>query len=527
MVRILNGRFRVESSNCFPSPDTRSGAIEHIRAESEERYRTLFELAPVAVYSCDASGVIRDYNSRAAELWGRRPQLGDTDEKFCGSFKLYRPDGSYMPHEQSPMSDVLTGKVSGIQNAEVQIERPDGSRIVVMANIAPLKNDRGEVTGAINCLHDVTERKKAHEELEKRVRERTTQLEHKSAELSQKATLLDLANDAVLVRNAKGKISYWNEGAERLYGWTSAEVLGRTTFDYLRTEFPVPLSDILRSDRWEGELYQYKKDGSPIVVASRWTTLRDNNGKPTEWLEINTDITERKRAEEAARKLSSRLLTLQDEERRRIARGLHDSLGQYLTALKINLNLLPSGDQATIVAECADIVEKCLSETRTISHLLHPPLLDEAGLKSALQWCVEGFAQRSGITVTLDLPPELSRFHKEIETALFRVVQEALTNVHRHAQASGVNIRLWVDSRNVRLFIDDNGTGIPKRKLHEIKCDGGTGVGLAGMRERVRDLGGSFGIESDETGTSLRISIPIALPEEAADGRRPQSVSAA
>jgi PAS domain S-box-containing protein len=500
----------VASSNSYATPERASGVIEHIRAESEERYRTLFELAPVAVYSCDASGIIRDYNSRAAELWGRRPQAGETDERFCGSFKMYRPDGSYMPHDQCPMGDVLTGKVSGIHDGEVHIERPDDSRIIVIVNIAPLKNERGEVVGAISCFYDVTERKKAREEFEKLFQERTTQLEQKTAELSQKATLLDLANDAVLVRNAKGKISYWNEGAERLYGWTSAEVLGRTTFDHLRTEFPVPLSDILRSDRWEGELHQYKKDGSPIVVASRWTTLRDNNGKPTEWLEINTDITERKRAEEAARKLSGRILTLQDEERHRIARGLHDSLGQYLTALKINLNLIPTNDgAAALVAECADIVEKCLSETRTISHLLHPPLLDEAGLKSALQWCVEGFAQRSGVKVNLNLPCELGRFHKDIETALFRVVQEALTNVHRHSHASEVNIRLTVDARYVGLIVDDNGRGIPDEKFNDLKLHGGTGVGLAGMRERVRDLGGSFGIES-KTGTSLRVSIPIA-----------------
>jgi signal transduction histidine kinase len=201
---------------------------------------------------------------------------------------------------------------------------------------------------------------------------------------------------------------------------------------------------------------------------------------------------------------------LQDEERRRIARGLHDSLGQYLTALKINLNLIPTNDgAAALVAECADIVEKCLSETRTISHLLHPPLLDEAGLKSALQWCVEGFAQRSGVKVNLNLPCELGRFHKDIETALFRVVQEALTNVHRHSHASEVNIRLTVDARYVGLIVDDNGRGIPDEKFNDLKLHGGTGVGLAGMRERVRDLGGSFGIES-KTGTSLRVSIPIA-----------------
>ncbi|HSC57840.1 MAG TPA: PAS domain-containing protein, partial [Nitrospira sp.] len=113
--------------------------------ESQGRFRTLFELAPIAVYSCDASGVIREYNNRAAELWGRKPAPGETDERFCGSFMLYRPDGSFMPHEQCPMGDVLSGKIPGTHDAEVHIERPDGSRVIVIVNIAPLMDDRGEI----------------------------------------------------------------------------------------------------------------------------------------------------------------------------------------------------------------------------------------------------------------------------------------------------------------------------------------------------------------------------------------------
>jgi PAS domain-containing protein len=133
--------------------------------ESHGRYRTLFDLAPIAVYSCDASGVILEYNNRAADLWGRKPAPGDTDERFCGSFKLYRPDGSYMPHEQCPMGDVLCGKVPGIHDGEVHIERPDGSRVVVIVNIAPLLDERGEITGAINCFYDITARKQAEQTL--------------------------------------------------------------------------------------------------------------------------------------------------------------------------------------------------------------------------------------------------------------------------------------------------------------------------------------------------------------------------
>jgi PAS domain S-box-containing protein len=127
--------------------------------QSEERYRTLFNLGPMAVYTIDTSGVIRDFNHHAAELWGREPALGDTDQRFCGSFKMFRPDGSFMPHDQCPMAEVVSGKISAVHNGEVLIERPDGSHVTVLVNIRPLKNDRGEVTGAINCFYDITERK--------------------------------------------------------------------------------------------------------------------------------------------------------------------------------------------------------------------------------------------------------------------------------------------------------------------------------------------------------------------------------
>ena len=128
--------------------------------ESEERFRALFELGPIGVYSCDASGMIQDFNRRAVELWGRQPTLGDPGQRFCGSFKLIRPDGSFMPHERCPMADVATGKISEVLDGEVVVERPDGSRLAVIVNIRPLKNERGEITGAINCFYDVTERKR-------------------------------------------------------------------------------------------------------------------------------------------------------------------------------------------------------------------------------------------------------------------------------------------------------------------------------------------------------------------------------
>lgn len=148
----------------------RRAANEAVHA-SEAKYRALFDLGPVAVYSCDVSGVIEHFNQRAAELWGREPAPGDTDERFCGSFKMFRPDGSFMPHELCPMAQVLSGEIAQARDAEVLIERPDGSRVVVVVNIRPLENQRGEVTGAINCFYDITDRKQAEEQQELLLRE--------------------------------------------------------------------------------------------------------------------------------------------------------------------------------------------------------------------------------------------------------------------------------------------------------------------------------------------------------------------
>jgi PAS domain S-box-containing protein len=142
---------------------TRRKRAEAELRESEDRFRTLFELGPVAVYSCDASGLIQNFNRRAAELWGREPVQGDTDERFCGSFKLYRPDGSFMPHGHCPMAEVISGKIAEVRDAEVQIERSDGSRVTVMVNIRPLKNEGGEIAGAINCFYDITDRQQAEQ----------------------------------------------------------------------------------------------------------------------------------------------------------------------------------------------------------------------------------------------------------------------------------------------------------------------------------------------------------------------------
>src|SRR5205085_3772762 len=197
-------------------------------------------------------------------------------------------------------------------------------------------------------------------------------------------------------------------------------------------------------------------------------------------------------------------MQLQDEERRRIARELHDSVGQLLVGLMMNLSSVRTAierinQEAARLTDSEALVQEMTREVRTMSHLLHPPLLDEAGLSSALHWYVDGFSERSKIKVDLELPEDFGRLPSDLETAIFRIVQECLTNVHRHSKSPVAIVRVRrMSSDVVRLEIQDKGAGIPVDKQADLAAGGIPGVGLSGMRERVRQLGGNFEVCSDD-----------------------------
>jgi len=222
-------------------------------------------------------------------------------------------------------------------------------------------------------------------------------------------------------------------------------------------------------------------------------------------------IRELSRAEIAQRNLSARLLNLQDEERRRFARELHDSVGQHLAAIKMSVSMLQQHlPDDPIIADCLSMSDDAIRETRTISHLLHPPLLDEAGLNSAIRWFVEGFASRSGIQVDFHVPDTNLRYDRSVELVLFRVVQEGLTNVHRHAEANRADVSLEDHNGTVTLVVRDYGKGVAPDVLRSITQDGmGRGVGLAGMTERLRELGGRLDIKSSARGTEIVAKVPV------------------
>jgi signal transduction histidine kinase len=219
---------------------------------------------------------------------------------------------------------------------------------------------------------------------------------------------------------------------------------------------------------------------------------------------------------EQLRQLSARVISLQDEERRRIARELHDSAGQYLAAIEMNLSGLkqtPNLEEALArpISDSLDLAHLCTAEIRTISYLLHPPLLDEMGLASALKWYVEGFSERSGIRVDLDFPKDFGRLPRETETVLFRVVQQSLANIHRHSGSHVARIHVEADAESVRVEICDDGRGIGPEILKGMNAGRRLmGVGIAGMRERVRVMGGRFSIRSGSEGTTIDVTLPLA-----------------
>jgi PAS domain S-box-containing protein len=338
-----------------------------------------------------------------------------------------------------------------------------------------------------------------------------------SEEWKRQAALLELTHDSIIVRDFDGRILFWNPAAEKMYEWKREDAIGKVSHELLQTEFPKSLEEInaefLRTGRWEGELVHVCGDGRRKTVNSRWALRRTSEGTP-EVLEINSDITARRSSEDSLRQLSGYLMRVQDEERRRIARELHDSTGQKLIALKMNLEALriqpnSAGETSGLLQQSVELVDETTQDIRTLAQLLHPPLLDEAGLISATRWLVDGFSQRAGIAIELVVPPEMGRLPENAEIALFRVIQESLNNVHRHAAAKKARIEIKRTPEAVTLEVSDDGKGLrPELGQGTKTVKPSFGVGILGMRERLSQLGGTLEISSKKKGTTVKAVLP-------------------
>jgi len=344
---------------------------------------------------------------------------------------------------------------------------------------------------------------------------------------------------AIYSMDPNGVITSWNSGARRIKGYLAEEVIGQNFSRFYRPEdiergLPAKVLQIAREEgHYQGEGWRIRKDGSQFWSNIVITPLRDGAGNLIGFSKITRDMTERKvlmdrvqqhaeeleKTQQTLRRLSGQLLQVQDDERRRLARELHDSAGQILAALNMNLESLHESVKDQIapsltqrLAESIRLTNQVIKETRTLSYLLHPPLLDEAGLRDALHWFVGGFIERSGIQTDLEISPDFSRLPRELEIAIFRIIQESLTNIHRHSGSPKASIHLALDLNEVLLTITDQGKGIlPEAAPEEPKRGRKLGVGIAGMRERVLQLGGRFEIVAGNPGTIIKAAFP--LPE--------------
>jgi PAS domain S-box-containing protein len=459
--------------------------------------KTLIDNNPIATVVLDQKQLIQVCNAAFERMF----QFGRAEIIGAKLDELVAP-GDLLEEARGITSQMLVGKSGHLTTKR---RRKDGSMIDVEVVGLPLVVE-GALVGAFALYHDITERKTAEAALrssEERYRE-----------------LFENANDIIYTHDLKGNFTSLNKAGERIIGFDREESMGMNlaeivTKGHRKRTVQMIEEAVHLTEAGTHEIEIFTKCSRKAVLEIR-TRLILKDGKPDGIQGIARDITERKHAEASLRRLSSRLLTLQDEERRRMARELHDLVGQSLAALDMYLSLIKQGEMNLDVgsrqalSESLNLVEQCSRNIRTFCYLLHPPLLDEMGLVATLRWWAAGFAKRSRIRVELDLPEDLHRLPREIEMTLFRIVQECLTNIHRHSKSLTAAIRIVRESGKIVLLIRDRGCGIPPGVVqHGGDGVASLGVGIAGMWERAKQLGGRLEIDSGSSGTVVKAVLPV------------------
>jgi len=454
----------------------------------------LLDLTTDAIIVRDASDRITFWNNGATHTYGysREEAIGRVSHDL---FRTEFPE----PFEHIKEEFIRDGKWGG----ELKHTCANGSRITVSTRWVAERDLAGNITSILESNRDITEIKRALEAQ------------------SRVAAIVESSDDAIVSKNLDGTITSWNRAAEQVFGYAATEAIGRNITlivppDRLEEEADI-LARLKRGERVDHfETVRRKKDGTVFEVSVTISPVKDALGRVIGASKVARDITERKRLEQFRRdaEISGRLLQLQEEERRRVARELHDGVGQLLAALGMTLSgvaqraqLTPEGERR--LTEAVSLTDQATSEIRTLSHLLHPPFLDEIGLKSALNEYVHGFGQRSKIRVGLNLPSELGRLPRDIELSLFRIVQECLTNIHRHSGSPSASVRLSRTPEQVQLEVSDEGRGMSSEIQEKFSAGISSGVGLRGMRERVRQLGGEMNIRTSGSGTAVVVVLPL------------------
>ncbi len=529
----------------------RKQAEEALRLASAYN-RSLIEAARDPLVTIAPDGKITDVNSATETVTGfSREELMGTD--FSGYFT--EPERAQAGYQQ-------VFREGWVQDYELQIRHRDGRVVPVLYNASVYRDEAGQVVGVFAAARDISERKRAEREMRRLNRALRTISECNQVIVrarEEKELLYGVCG--IFVKEGGYRMAWIgyaeqdtartvrpiaSAGVENGYlenvqiTWADDEHGRGPTGRAIRTREP----SIARNTQQDPDYAPWREEAKcrgyassialPLILDDRplgalmlysQSTDAFDEHEVAMLTELAQDLayairalrtkSERKAAVAGLHQLSARLLYLRDEEQRRIARELHDSTGQYLAALGMNLAWLK--EQAVslepqshaILEESSEIVQRCTQEIRDFSYLLHPPTLDEYGLASALRWYVERFARRSGIQVSLELPEDLRRLSHDEEIALFRVVQECLTNVHRHSGSPTARIRIVQDGKSLSLEITDEGHGFQAARAETSEGGARMGVGLLGMRERMSSLGGELRIESDGHGTTVRAHLPL------------------
>ena len=512
---------------------------EEVLRESEERYRSLFASAPMAVFVCDRDGIIQHYNLRAAELWGREPVCGV--ERHCGSLKLWLPNGKRLPHAKSPIVEVLrTGAPA--RNVEVFIERPDGSRLRVLVNFAALKDPQGRISGAIASFVDITERRQTEAALQELSDELDKQLRNFNAVVAS-------VPDFIYSFDLSGRFTFVNQPLLDLWQKTFDEAVGK---NFHELDYPPALAAKLQR-----QIQQVIKTRRPLKDETPYTSavgerqyeyifvpLLSLGGEVEAVAGVTRDITERKQREAELRslrrqtehaleqrvkkrtvellvankelqkeialrkRLESEILEISDREQRRLGQDLHDSLCQHLAATAFMTRALAERVKSAKTVESAEIekiavlINEGVTEARMVARGLHPVQVDSAGLPMALMSLVN---QKNGtVPCRLEIDEEIRIHDPNVSQHLYRIAREAIINANKHAQAREIVVRMRSSGKQLELSVTDNGIGISK----DARASTGLG-GLHIMNYRARSIGARLEISSRKPrGTRVACYLP-------------------
>lgn len=496
---------------------TEQKRIEEALRESEERFRLLTEVTNDAIWDWDLVtnelwwnegfeklfGFRRDEVEKTIDSWYNRVHPEDRDRVIPGIHRLIAEGGT-------DWSD------------EYRFLCKSGRYAYVLDRGHVIRNTAGKAVRMVGGMRDLTERREAEAALlasEERFRATFEQAPVGMAEIS-----------------PEGNFERVNPKLCEMFGYSAEELLTLSAPALTHREDVAMTATLVaevlagRRTTFETDKRYIRKNGSVLWAHAISTILRDAAGAPRTFIAVIEDVTARKLADQAIQSLPARLLKAQDEERRRIARELHDSTAQELAVVAMNLGRLEEwieGRDAwaeNLLADSLAVLAQGNRDLRTLAHLLHPPMLEELGLAGALRHYVEGFSQRSGIRVELECGADLERFSDGIETALFRVVQESLANVHRHSNSNCAFLKLVRVGDNIELTIADRGRGLPPGLLTGTADEARIGIGISGMRQRMRQLKGRLDLSSSAEGTTVHAVLPFCA-KGFSNAREPQPAS--